>query len=90
MIERNPTTLKRNIPTLWIGVRNGRKAFQIEWTPDGPGWFSAGPLKCHNYSLREWRLILDGKLLGTRIYETAQAAMRTAQQFRAVSERLAR
>jgi hypothetical protein len=80
IVERNKTDEYRDIPTLWIGVRNGRKAFQIEWQGDGPRWFVAGPLTCHRYVTGEWRLILHGKLLGSRCYGTYQEAMRAAQR----------
>jgi len=90
VVERNPTTPKRDIPTLWVSVRNARPVFQIDWTTDCSAWFEAGPLACHMYRLREWRLLLDGKLIGNRVYETAKAAMQAAQGFGAVRERLAR
>jgi hypothetical protein len=81
------------IPTVWIGIRNGKKALQIDWQRlDGTDWFGAGPLKCHSYTsdVLDWRLILDGKPLGKRSYPTYQVAMRAAPHFKIIQERMSR
>ena len=93
VVERNVTTPKQDIPTVWIGVRNGCKAFQIDWERlDGLDWYGAGPLKCHSHNHeppQSWILLLDGKPVG-RAHATLQGAMRNAQRFTIIRERLSR
>ena len=93
VVEHNETNGQQDIPTVWIGVRNGRKAFQIDWDRlDGLDWFGAGPLKCHSYNHeppQSWILLLDGKPVG-QSHATFQRAMRNAQRFKIIRERLAR
>jgi len=90
MQRKAKTNEYRDIPTLWVGVRNGRKAFEILWESDGLNWFIAGKLACHKYATNEWRLLLHGRSLGTHAYSTFQDAMRAAQRFKAIRERMAR